>query len=207
MPGDVENAANFFDLGARHGLMIGNDRQRLEGGLRKLALLLLLTLEEIGQVVGGPELPSAGDAHERHAAILVFGLQRQEQRNDIVVFIEAAGERLGVERLGGCKQHRFEPPQFLTLSAFRQMFDDILRSLRAAGISSSRAASACSLAAVSFFSRVLSDTSVSLGGTMAFSSPPYSGLCGPASRSFPIRRCFTFAHINRSKWLVLTKLD
>jgi len=45
--GRRRNAANFLDFGARHRLVVGNDRQCLMRRFRQLALVLLLAFEEI----------------------------------------------------------------------------------------------------------------------------------------------------------------
>src|ERR1700676_5041182 len=58
------DAADRLDVGPRHRLVIGDDRQRLEGGARELLLLDGIAAEQKGEIGGGAEAPLAGDLDE-----------------------------------------------------------------------------------------------------------------------------------------------
>ncbi len=62
------DAADLLDVGARHRLMIGDDRERLERGARQLALFFPLARQQPGEIFGGPKRPAPGDPHEIDAA-------------------------------------------------------------------------------------------------------------------------------------------
>jgi hypothetical protein len=73
-PADVEqrveralgngHAADVLDLGARHRLVIGDDRQRLEAGLGQALLLLNVLAQHEGHVLGGAEHELARQLHK-----------------------------------------------------------------------------------------------------------------------------------------------
>src|SRR5437879_100740 len=58
------DAADVLDLRARHGLMIGDDRERLDGRPRQFLGLDRIAGEQPGQIVGGAKRPLSRDPHE-----------------------------------------------------------------------------------------------------------------------------------------------
>jgi hypothetical protein len=118
------DAADRLDLGARDGLVIGDDRKRLDRGARELLRLLRFARHQVAEIVRGAERPLAGDADEIHAAACVCVLQHGEQRRHVHAFGQARGKRLLVERLGGREQERFEHAQRVLDLACRR--DDVL---------------------------------------------------------------------------------
>ena len=77
------DAADVLDLGARHRLVIGDDRERLDRRARQLARLHRLARQQPGEVVRGAERPFAVDAHEIDAARGIFVLQQRQHLLDV----------------------------------------------------------------------------------------------------------------------------
>src|SRR4029077_2884640 len=73
------HTSNFFDLGPSDGLMIGDDRERLDCRTRQLARLDDLLRQQPGQIPGSTESPFLSDANEIDAAcrILVLELRKR----------------------------------------------------------------------------------------------------------------------------------
>ncbi len=84
---------------ARHRLVIGDDRERLDRGARELARLGRFLAQEPGQVGGGAERPLAVDAHQIDAARGVFLLQAHERCAQVDALRQARRQLLLVERL------------------------------------------------------------------------------------------------------------
>ena len=55
------DAADVLDLGARHRLVVGDDRQHFERGARQLLLLHGVAAHQEGEVAGGAERPGVAD--------------------------------------------------------------------------------------------------------------------------------------------------
>src|SRR5216683_3386868 len=77
------DAPDCLDLGARRRLVIGNDRQRLDGGPRQPARHDPFALQERGEVWRGTEGPAAGEAYQVHSTLGVALGKLAQQRLDI----------------------------------------------------------------------------------------------------------------------------
>ncbi len=69
--------------------MIGDDRERLDGGARQAPLDRGFELEALRQVGRGAEGPTARDLCEHHAAIAVVVLELREQSRDVAALRQA----------------------------------------------------------------------------------------------------------------------
>ena len=104
------NAADFLHFGAGDRLVVGDDRQHLEGSPGQLALVGNLALQQPGEVFGGSERPLAGHPNEDDPAPLIVGLQTGQNGLHIGTSRHTAGDGCDVEWTGGGKQQRFDYP-------------------------------------------------------------------------------------------------
>ena len=72
------NTAHSFNLGTRHRLPIGNNRQGFELGLGQLLLLMALFDKQIPEIICGLEPPMSGHLDQIDAALRIRGFQRHQ---------------------------------------------------------------------------------------------------------------------------------
>ncbi len=77
------HAPDLLDVGARNGLVVGDDRQRFDGGARQFALVFVLAGQQPRQVRGRAKRPAPGDSDQIDAAAGVETLQLLHDRSDI----------------------------------------------------------------------------------------------------------------------------
>ena len=116
----MRDAADLLDLGAGHGLVVGDDGERLQRRARQAPLLDGLTLEQKGEIVGGAERPFAGDADEIDASTRIKPLQLFEQRHDVLPGSEMLFQRRLIQRLWRGEQQRLDDAQLLAAVGGRQ---------------------------------------------------------------------------------------
>ena len=98
------NAAHRLDVGAGHGLVIGDDGQGLLRGARQPARVLALQGHQEGEIGGGLEPPASGDLRQLHPTSRIAAPEGGEARGDVGVRRQPRGEIGRPERLGGGEQ-------------------------------------------------------------------------------------------------------
>ena len=77
------HAANVLDVAARHGLTVGDDRQRLQRRTRVARWLLgMQPVEKLAHLGSALKAPAGGHRHQFHAALRPVELQIGEQTLD-----------------------------------------------------------------------------------------------------------------------------
>ena len=107
------DAADFLDLNARHRLMVGDHRQRLDRGARQLLRDHGFLGEQPRQVAGGAERPLGAELHQVDAARRVLRLQGAQRLAHVDLLRQPRAERLLVERRGRGEQQSLEQAQVL----------------------------------------------------------------------------------------------
>src|SRR4051794_6467173 len=97
------DAADCFDFGAAHRLVIGNDRERLRRRARQAPGLLARSPQKVREVWRGLEMPAPAALHELDAAPFVM-LGELPKRDFDLAFADVLGQLLDAERLGRGEQ-------------------------------------------------------------------------------------------------------
>ena len=111
------DASNFLDFGAGDRLMIGDDRERLDGGARQLAGDIHIAPQHIRQIPGRAHGPAVGDSHQIDPAPGVGRLELGEQRLDVGILRQKLGQAARVKRRAGGEQQGLENTQALRVLA------------------------------------------------------------------------------------------
>ena len=107
------DTAYLFNLGTGDGLVVGDDRQSLDSGLRQAACDGAFLLQQKGEVGCGAEGPLARDFDQGDAASLVALGQFLHERRNVDAFGQARSEAVVVERLVRRKEQGLDHPQVL----------------------------------------------------------------------------------------------
>src|SRR5579859_3715613 len=114
---DIERALGGDDtpdllyLGARHRLVIGDDRQHLDRRAREAPCLRAFARHQPGEIAGGAERPFVADAYQIDATRCIFRLQLRERRLHIDPIGHALGKGGRIQRFARRKQQGFEKAQ------------------------------------------------------------------------------------------------
>src|SRR3546814_5233864 len=96
------HAPGRLHLGATDRLMMGDDRQRLDGGAGEPARLVPLAPEDMGHVRRRLEMPAFAPLDEVHPPPRIMVRQRLDRRRHVAALADIVSDFLFAHRLLGC---------------------------------------------------------------------------------------------------------